>query len=119
MPRSVTHHPGLFVTYLAGSYRALCAWAGLTPRRWSSGTLELPARLSRKGNVYLRQALSMPALVAKRHNPLMRAFAQRLAENGKTTRAILGAISHKMLRILVGLLKTQTDFDPAWSFKKT
>lgn len=99
--------------------RAICAWAGLTPRRWQSGKTELPARLSRKGNVYLREALYMPALVAKRHNPLLNAFAQRLAENGKTTRAILGAIAHKMLRILVGLLRSNTDFDPNWSLKKT
>ena len=99
--------------------RAICAWAGLTPRRWKSGQLELPARLSRKGNGYLRDALYMPALVAKRHNPLMRAFAQRLAANGKTSGAIIGAIAHKMLRILVGLLRSNTDFDPNWSYKKT
>lgn len=99
--------------------RAICAWAGLTPRRWQSGTLELPARLSRKGNAYLREALYMPALVAKRYNPLLRAFAARLAENGKSSPAILGAISHKMLRILVGLLRSNTDFDPHWSPQKT
>lgn len=99
--------------------RAICAWAGLTPRRWQSGQTELPAHLSRKGNAYLRDALYMPALVAKRHNPLLRAFAQRLAANGKSTPAILGAISHKMLRILVGLLRSKTDFDPNWSPKKT
>jgi transposase len=99
--------------------RALCAWAGLTPRRWQSGNTELPARLSRKGNVYLRQALYMPALVAKRYNPLLRAFAQRLADHGKSTPAILGAISHKMLRILIGLLRSNSDFDPDWSLQKT
>ncbi len=98
--------------------RALCAWAGLTPHRWQSGLTERPARLSRKGNSYLRQALYMPALVAKRHNPVLRAFAQRLAENGKSTPAILGAISHKMLRILIGLLRSHADFDPNWSIQK-
>jgi transposase len=99
--------------------RAISAWAGMTPHRQQSGNIELPARLSRKGNIYLRQALYMPALVAKRYNPLLRAFAERLAKNGKSTRAILGAIAHKMLRILVGLLRTNTDFDPNWSPKKT
>lgn len=99
--------------------RAISAWAGLTPRRWQSGPREGPARLSRKGNAYLRHALYMPALVAKRYNPLLRAFAQRLAQNGKSNPAIIGAISHKMLRILVGLLKSNTNFDPNWSFKKT
>jgi transposase len=98
--------------------RAICAWAGLTPRRWQSGKTEWRTCLSRKGNVYLRQALYMPALVAKRHNPLLHAFAQQLAAKGKTSGAILGAISHKMLRILVGLLRTNTDFNPNYSLQK-
>jgi transposase len=98
--------------------RALCAWAGLTPRRWQSGNHEGPTRLSRKGNVYLRQALYMPALVAKRYNPLLRTFALRLAANGKTANAILGALSHKLLRILVGLLRSNRDFDPNWAPQK-
>lgn len=99
--------------------RALSAWAGLTPHRRQSGNREAPARLSRKGNAYLRQALYMPALVAKRHNPLLRGFAARLEANGKTPNAILGALSHKMLRILVGLLRSNRDFDPNWSPKST
>jgi transposase len=99
--------------------RALCAWVGLTPRRWQSGQTEGRARLSRKGNAHLRLALYMPALVAKRCNPLLRAFALRLAANGKSTGAILGALAHKMLRILVGLLRSQTDFDPNWSCQKS
>lgn len=98
--------------------RAIAAWAGLTPRRWQSGPREWTTRLSRKGNAYVRQALYMPALVAKRFNPLLRDYAQRLAANGKSHGAILGALAHKMLRILVGLLRTNTDFDPNWSFKK-
>jgi transposase len=98
--------------------RAIAAWAGLTPRRWQSGPREWATRLSRKGNVHLRQALYMPALVAKRYNPLLRAFAQRLAADGKSSGAILGALSHKMLRILVALLRTNTDFDPKWSSQK-
>jgi transposase len=99
--------------------RALCAWAGLTPQRWQSGKTELRTRLSRKGNAYLRDALYMPALVAKRYNPLLRSFADRLAANGKSTPAILGALSHKMLRILVGLLRSKTDFDPHWHPQKS
>lgn len=98
--------------------RAICAWAGLTPHRRQSGRTELPAHLCRKGNVYLRQALFMPALVAKRYNPLLRDFAQRLAAKGKRTPAILGAISHKMLRIIVGLLRSNTNFNPNWHLEK-
>jgi transposase len=99
--------------------RAICGWAGLTPRRFQSGQTEWKSHLSRKGNEYLRRALFMPALVAKRYNPLMKAFAARLTANGKTHRAILGAISHKMLRIAVGMLRTKSDFNPNWSFENT
>lgn len=99
--------------------RTIAAWAGVIPRRWQSGPREWSTRLSRKGNAYVRQALYMPALVAKRHNPLLRVFAERLAAQGKDSGAILGALSHKMLRIAVGLLRTNTDFDPNWSFEKS
>lgn len=99
--------------------RALCAWAGVIPCRRQSGQRERVTRLSRRGNSYLRQALYMPALVAKRYNPQLKAFGQRLADAGKSQRAILGAIAHKMLRILIGLLRTQTDYDPNWTSKKT
>lgn len=98
--------------------RALCSWAGLTPRRHQSGNTELPSRIGRAGNAYLRHALYMPALVAKRWNPCLHGFAARLKANGKSTRAILGAISHKMLRILIGMLRSQTDFDPNWAPQK-
>lgn len=95
--------------------RSLCAWTGLTPRRWQSGQTEGPSHLCRKGNAYLRRALYMPALVAKRFNPLLRSFALRLAANGKSTPSILGALSHKLLRILVGLLRSNSDFNPTHS----
>lgn len=99
--------------------RAIAAWVGLIPRRWQSGATELPARISRRGNHYLRHALFMPALVAKRYNPLLKAYAQHLHQQGKSTRSILGAIAHKLLRIMVGLLKNQQDFDPNWSVSQT
>jgi transposase len=60
----------------------------------------------------------MPALVAKRWNPCLAAFAARLKAKGKSTPAILGAISHKMLRILVGMLRSNSNFDPNWSPQK-
>ncbi len=95
--------------------RSICVWAGVIPQRRQSGPKEYRTRLSRKGNAYLREALYMPALVGRRYNPVLRAFAARLKQKGKTSGAILGAVSHKMLRILVGMLRTQTDFDPNWS----
>lgn len=99
--------------------RVICGWAGLTPHRWQSGQTEWRSRLCRKGNEYLRAALFMPALVAKRFNAQMKAFAERLAAKGKTHGAILGAISHKLLRIAVGMLRSGTEYDPNWSLENS
>jgi transposase len=99
--------------------RALCAWCGLTPRRHQSGNFEGRAYLGRAGNVHLRKALFMPSLVAKNRNPVLQVFAQRLAQTGHRPTAILGAVSHKLLRLMIGLLKHQQDFDPNWHPKKT
>ena len=95
--------------------RSICAWAGLIPRRVQSGKTEWRSHMSRKGNSYLRNALFMPALVAQQHNPLLRDYAQRLRARGKRPGAVLGAVAHKMLRIIVGLLRSETDFDPHWT----
>jgi transposase len=93
--------------------RALSAWAGLCPCRRQSGQWQGRSRLGRAGNVYLRRALYMPSLVAKRYNPRLRAFALRLASQSHHTHgAILGALSHKLLRIMIGLLRHQQDYDP-------
>jgi transposase len=98
--------------------RTIAGWAGLTPTRSQSGPKEWRTRLSRKGNEHIRQALYMPSLVAKRCNPIIRAFVQRLAENKKTKTAILGAISHKLIRICIGMLRSNRDFDQNWSPQK-
>lgn len=98
--------------------RALAAWCALVPGRRQSGPREYRTCMPRTGNMHLRQALHMPALVAKRHNPLLRAFAERLAKNGKRPGAIVGAVAHKLLRIIIGLLRHSHDFDPNHPQKK-
>lgn len=58
--------------------RQWVAYSGLDPRRFNSGTsVEKKPRISRGGSRHLRRALYMPALVAIRHEPHLRAFYQR------------------------------------------
>ncbi len=55
--------------------RQWVAFAGLDPLRFTSGTtVEKKPRISRGGSRHLRRALYMPALVAVRHEPHLRAF---------------------------------------------
>jgi transposase len=94
------------------SARQLTAYAGLTPKQHDSGTsVRKRPRLSKIGNSNLRKALYFPAIVAKRHNPIINAFCQRLKDRGKAKMAIIGAAMRKLLHIVYGVLKSQCPFD--------
>ena len=67
--------------------------------------------LSKKDNAKLRAALYMPALSAKRSSPTFQAFADRLHDNGKSKMAIIGAVMHKLIRVIYGVLKSGKPFD--------
>lgn len=94
------------------SARQVAAYAGLTPRNNRSGTLRGQTRLSKTGNARVRKALFLPAMVAKRHNPVIRSFCQRLAQHGKTKMQLVGAAMRKLIHIAFGVLKSRRVFDP-------
>lgn len=92
------------------------AQAGLTPRHHSSGTsVKGPSRLSKLGNSRLRQALYMPAISAKNHNPILILFCQRLLDRGKPKMVVVCAAMRKLLQIAFGVLKSGQPFDPNYS----
>jgi transposase len=96
--------------------RQLVAFAGLNPRQHVSGlSIHKKSVISRTGSMSLRAALYMPALVAMRHNPLLRDFAQRLRQRGLSGKAIVVAVMRKLLHLLVGVLKSGQPFDPNWA----
>lgn len=98
------------------SVRQLVACAGLNPRQHRSGSsvAKRPV-LSRTGSASLRAALYMPALSAMRHNPVLRAFAQRLRARGVVGKPLVCAVMRKLLHLVVGVLKSGQPFDPNWS----
>src|SRR5262249_32342581 len=94
------------------SVRQWVAHAGLDPRPMRSGSsVHPPVHISKRGNVYLRRALFMPALVAVRRNVAVQRFATALTTRGKAPLAILVAVMRKLLHAIYGMLKTDTDFD--------
>ena len=94
------------------SARQVAAYAGLTPRNHRSGTIRGKTRLSKTGNARVRKALYLPAVVAKQHNPIVRALCQRLALRGKTKMEIVGAAMRKLIHIAFGVLRSGNMFDP-------
>lgn len=96
--------------------RQLVAFAGLNPRHHTSGSsVHHKPAISRTGSASLRAALYMPALVAMRFNPVLRAFADRLRARGLPNKPIIVAVMRKLLHLVFGVLKSGQPFDPNWA----
>lgn len=63
----------------------------------------------------MRSALYMATLVASRHNPMIRAFYQRLVAAGKAKKLALTAAMRKLLVILNAMLRDGTPWQPEHS----
>ncbi len=92
--------------------KQFAAFVGLNPKQNFSGTSIKSAKLSKIGDTNLRKAFYMPAIVAKKHNPIIKQFCDRLEKAGKQKMVIICAAMRKLLHIIYGVLKTETEFNP-------
>ena len=100
------------------SVREWVAHAGLDVRKHRSGrSVEERPRISKEGNVHVRRALYMPALVAVRREPAVGAFYDGLLERGKPKMVAVVAVMRKLLHAIYGMLKHDADFDGAKCFQ--
>lgn len=81
------------------SHKQIAALVGVAPLARDSGTLR-GKRIVWGGRAPVRSALYMGALVASRHNPVIRTFYQRLRAAGKPRKVALTACMRKLLVIL-------------------
>lgn len=93
------------------SHKEIAALAGLAPLARDSGTLR-GKRTIWGGRARVRQALYMAAVCAARHNPIIRAFYERLVAMGKPKKVALTACMHKLLTICNAILRTKTAWHP-------
>jgi transposase len=94
------------------SSRACVCHAGLDPRVHESGTsVHKAPRISKHGNKYLRRALFHPALTAGTHDPLAKAFKQRLIDRGKRKMQANVAIMRKLLTAAWAIVKHPQPYD--------
>lgn len=94
------------------SEKKVSALAGLAPMDRQSGTYQGKAHI-RGGRSSVRQALFMPALVALRYNPDLKAFYQRLTTAGKPKKVAVTAVMRKLLVTANALIRDQR----AWTSK--
>lgn len=95
--------------------KGVAAFAGLSPAERQSGKYKGQTRLSKTGDALLRKALYFPAVVAGQHNPVVRAFCERLKAKGKPGKVIVCAAMRKLLTLIYGVLKSGCPFDPKWA----
>lgn len=99
--------------------RQLVAFAGLNPKHHQSGSsVHGKSPISKMGHASIRAALYMPAVSAKQHNPILRAFAQRLEQRGLSGLAVITAVMRKLLHLIYGILKSGQPFDPQYLEKQ-
>lgn len=84
--------------------KQIAALAGLAPFTRQSGQWRGRSFIN-GGRAPVRSALFMGALVAKRHNPVLKAFFDRLVAAGKPKMVALIAVARKLLTILNAILR--------------
>ena len=92
------------------SRRPLAKLIGVAPLSRDSGT-QRGRRYIAGGRSHVRTALYMAALVAARHNPVIRTFYERLVASGKPKKVALVARMRKLVIVLNTMLRTQTPWD--------
>lgn len=88
------------------SHKSIAALAGVAPYVRESGKYKGQSRLS-GGRARARKALYMPTLVAVRHNPVLKAFYERLKGAGKPKKKALAACMRKFLCQLNAMMRDQ------------
>jgi transposase len=94
--------------------RKISALVGLAPFNCDSGQFRGCRRI-RGGRTSVRCTLYMAALSARRFNPVIKAFADRLQARGKKPKVIITACMRKLLVILNTMVKNKTHWNPALS----
>jgi transposase len=94
------------------SARQLAAYAGLSPQEKTSGTsVHGKARMCKLGNARLRKVLFLPALNLLRWHPGVQQWREQLLKRGKNKRQVVGAVMHKLMRWVFGILRSAQPFD--------
>lgn len=91
---------------------AIVAFSGLNPVVQQSGEFTGQSTISRTGSSRLRAGLWMSGAVSIKHNPVVKALAERLSSRHKAYKQIVCAAMRKLLHLVYGVVKSGKPFDP-------
>jgi transposase len=94
------------------SRKQIAALAGLAPWTRQSGQWKGKSMIG-GGRSSVRRAVFMAALVACRHNPVLKAFRDKLVGAGKPKIVAVIAVARKLLTILNAIIRDQKPWQPA------
>lgn len=92
--------------------RQIASLAGLAPWTRQSGKWKGKSFIG-GGRAQVRPALFMAALVASRHNPILKQFRDRLVASGKPRIVVIVAIMRKLLTILNAIIRDNKPWQSA------
>lgn len=94
------------------SRKRIAALAGLAPYTRRSGKWQGKSMIG-GGRASVRKALFIGALVAGRHNPILKAFRDRLVAKGKPKIVAAIAVARRLLTILNAIIRDRRPWQPA------
>lgn len=92
--------------------KQITAYFGVHPTWKQSGDGVWAIKMSKKGRSEIRAVLFMCCMSAIRHDDNFRQLYDRFRDKGMSHYEAIGVCMHKMLRIIFGVLKNQTRYDP-------
>jgi len=95
------------------SVKKMASFFGLHPVFKISGDGVGGVRMSKRGRKEPRRILFIVSLSAIKHNDHIRGIYLSLLDRGMSKMAAIGVIMHKIMRIIYGMLRTKTPYDPA------
>lgn len=98
------------------SIRELRKYGGMNLRLKDSGKSQGARRLSKKGRPMMRKVISQTCLPLVRKGELFGEEYHRRKEAGTPGRKAMAAIANKFLKMLFGLHRSRSEFDPARVF---
>lgn len=91
--------------------KQIAALVGVAPFQHQSGRFKGQSKI-RGGRSEVRAMLYMAVLSAKKHNPRIKEFYERLLQRGKKKKVALVACMHKLLRMLNAMLSKGETYQP-------
>lgn len=117
-PRVAQRMNALLSAHRFDSAEQLASYLGLAPVEHQSGSsVRGKTRLSKRGPAAIRRLLYLPAVVASKHNPHIKATYERMLAKGKSKMSAIGAAMRKLAHLCFGVLHSQKPFNPNYNVK--